>query len=164
MKYIFAYTIFILCLSCSVTTKAQNSNNPFYGIWQYQNGNQTFQVELFFSEDVGNIRGHFKMFETSSNGITTLIYKSNKDLDFGLNWGPVIFADSDGNSLAGHVEDNSISLESRLSGNLEMKILTNTGPEVIKATWKVKRGKGIRLTNDTRTFNIPIDIVLTKVN
>ena len=45
-----------------------------------------------------------------------------------------------------------------------MKILTNTGPEVIKATWKVKRGKGIRLTNDTRTFNIPIDIVLTKVN
>ena len=66
--------------------------------------------------------------------------------------------------MAGHVEDNSISLESRLSGNLEMKILTNTGPEVIKATWKVKRGKGIRLTNDTRTFNIPIDIVLTKVN
>lgn len=165
MKNILTFILFTFLVGCSATTKAQNSNNPFYGTWQYQNGNQTFQVELFRNEgEGGSIRGHFKMFETSANGITILIYKSNKDLDFGLKWGPVIYAGSSANSLKGFVEDNSLGLESRLDGNLEMNILTSSSPGVIKATWKVKRGQGIRFTDDNRTFNIPTDIILTKVN
>lgn len=164
MKNILTYILFTLLVGCSATTKAQSNNNPFYGTWQYQNGNQTFEVELYYNAEYNDIRGHCKMFETNANGITTLIYKSNKDLDFGLKWGPVIYADSEGNSLGGHVVDNSLGLESRLSGNLEMNILPTTSPGVIKATWKVKRGPGLRAHNDTRTFNIPTDIILTKVN
>ena len=47
-------------------------------------------------------------------------------------------------------------------GTLKMELL-NTSP-FQTASWIVTRRRGIRLESDTREFNIPTNIILTKID
>jgi hypothetical protein len=45
-----------------------------------------------------------------------------------------------------------------------MEIQPSNTPGLVTATWQVKRTRGLKRADDDRTFNIPTDIVLTKVD
>ncbi|WP_298516966.1 DUF6705 family protein [uncultured Kordia sp.] len=172
MKKIILIITLILNTSCILlsaqTTATTNINTPFVGTWQWQNGNQTFQVELFLNEN-GRIRGHFTMLETNSNGLQIIVYKSNRDIGFGHTFGSVIYGSSDGTILYAGIDDNTVPNPNNypgLSGKLKMEIIT-TGNCIgcsTTATWKVKEQQEGRFEGDNRTLNIPTDIILTKVN
>src|SRR5690554_2575200 len=155
--------IISLCAVLGFFNNTYSQNNPFVGTWQWENGSQIFRVNLRIENE--KIRGGFCMLEVNSAGIViNTIYKSDKDIPstYGINY-DVIFANSDGYELGGSIQDNSSSNSSNwLDGVLEM-VIQNNSSGVVTATWKVKRGQGIRASTDNRTFNIPTDIILTKV-
>lgn len=154
--------LIIVLFSCNCFY-SQNINDPFVGIWEWQNGNQTFRVELFIDEDE-DIGGHYKLTE-NVNGIEVTIYNSDKPLGFGLTWGRTIYGGSDGTILEAGIDDNTIPrpIYGTLSGHLTMEIQPIAGIGQVTATWKVVKMRGLKFDNDNREFNIPTDIVLTKV-
>jgi hypothetical protein len=151
-----------LFINCILTVSAQNNNNPLLGHWQWVNGNTTFKVELFLIAD-GSIEGHYSLIETT-NGLQTTIYSSNKDFGNGYFWGPCIYG-SNTTSFKGIVTDNTINYPgySHIDGNLQIEIIPSSGLGSIQAKWTVKYKSGLRLNTDLREFNIPTDIILTKV-
>ncbi|PTX58557.1 hypothetical protein C8N46_11348 [Kordia periserrulae] len=172
---LFITTIIFLLISCGASTNvkaqtktvSQNINTPFVGTWEWENGNQIFRIQLFLDED-GDIGGHYSLLQTNSNGIPTVIYKSNKDIGHGLTYGSVIYGSSNGTLLKAGIDDNTINNPNytHISGSLTMEII-NTGNCIgcsPTATWKIKEKKDLRLETDDRTFNIPTDIILTKVH
>ncbi|WP_452219420.1 hypothetical protein, partial [Lacinutrix salivirga] len=157
--------IVTLFLSVTSTLEAQNINDSFVGIWETQNGDETFRVELFLNED-NKVRGHFSMIQTTNSGLEILIYTSKKSIGFGLTWPPVIFGGSDGTILEAGIEDNTVPNPlnlPRFDGDLTMTIQPATGSGQVTATWKVERSSGLKSNADNREFNIPTDIILTKV-
>lgn len=174
-KIIIIFTILVstsfTSISAQTTVPETNTNSidtPFVGLWQWQNGNRTFQVDLFLNEEGKGIDGHFKMLETYANGLQIVIYKSKMDVGHGLTYGPAIYGSSDGTILEGAVDDNTVPNPSNyqvLWGSLKMEIVT-TGNCIgctTTATWKVKENQEGRFEGDNRTLNIPTDITLTKV-
>jgi len=45
-----------------------------------------------------------------------------------------------------------------------LQLSDSDAPELVTATWQVRRTRGLKRADDDRTFNIPTDIVLTKVD
>jgi len=163
MKKIILATL-ILFFSLSISY-GQNPNQPFVGTWQWENGSQIFQVKLKLDSE-GDIEGDFCMIQENGNGLApTVIYKSDKDLPYGLKYPSAIRGNSiSGIKMGGFVEDNSSDTASDwLYGRVEV-VIQNNSSGAVTATWKVKRRQGIRASTDNRTFNIPTDIVLTKVS
>jgi hypothetical protein len=52
---------------------------------------------------------------------------------------------------------------SHIDGNLQIENIPSAGLGSIQAKWTVKYKSGLRLNTDLREFNIPTDIILTKV-
>lgn len=159
------YTIIILIFSiCS--SSAQSSVFP--GTWHSQNGNTLFIVSLW--QDGVDIKGHYKMVEYNNGVVSDVIYKSNKVYEGGFSFPFMISTNNDGsNESSGFVNDNTIINQSSnyKTGNLFIKL---TQPVIIgctncniQATWKVTELKGLKLSTDQQ-FNIPTDIILTKVS
>lgn len=156
-----------------------NNFNPFLGIWEWQNGNQIFRVELWKVEMKENkngnepsfyldkIQGHFEMVESGVQGqqLETNIYTSNKNVgDKDYYWPPVInLSSTNGTSCGGIIIDN-IAVNNEywygLKGKLIIKLIDGTNP--LKANWKVTLLEGIYGINQPTEFIIPTDIVLTK--
>ncbi len=160
IKYIII-TIFFTIISLN-----SYAQNPFHGTWEWQNGNQIFRVFLF--EQNSTTKGHFEMVEVN-NGIETLVYTSDKPYNSAMaqHWHPVINVglNSDHVSLSGRILDNSYDYESQdfaqydlCESWLKMRILT-TNPTT--ATWKVNYYDII--PNNAPPINIPMDIIMTKV-
>ncbi|QTY25932.1 DUF6705 family protein [Flavobacterium sp. CS20] len=143
---------------------SQNINDPFVGTWEWENNNQIFRVILYLDEDE-DIRGDFEMVEVLGNNLESLIYESNKDNGFGYKYGPVIFGGSDGTELGATFTDNTVTHPyGQLSGELKMVIQLSNTPGLTTATWQVRRTRGLKRADDDRTFNIPTNIILTKVD
>ncbi|MFK7749752.1 MAG: DUF6705 family protein [Kordia sp.] len=160
-------TSFTYISAQTTVPQANNVNAPFVGLWQWQNENRTFQIDLFLDED-GDIGGHFKMLETNANGLQIVVYKSNRDIGFGHTFGSVIYGSSNGTILSAGIDDNTVPNPNnypRLSGSLKMEIITTSNCIgcTTTATWKVKENQEGRFEGDNRTLNIPTDITLTKV-
>ena len=161
------YKHIITILFISLTAFISNAQNPFLGTWEWQNGNQTFRVFLWDTEN-GAVKGHFEMVEVNS-GVETIVYTSDKPYNSNMtqHWHPVINVglNSDGVSIEGRILDNSYDYEdpsfdqyNLYNSYLRMRIIS-TNPTT--ATWKVQY-YGL-IGNDAPPINIPTDIVMTKV-
>ncbi|MBT8244413.1 hypothetical protein [Winogradskyella sp.] len=158
MKTIYLFLSLTLLSLSSIET---NVTNPFVGIWEYQEGNTIFRVELYMTDD--DLRGHYEKVEVGANGLEILIFKSNRDVGHGLTLGPVIYGDNTSTILNGGIEDVTIETQPNLpifTGKLKMEIISSSPTT---ATWKVTLNGEGRSQDDNREFSIPTDVIMTKV-
>lgn len=173
MKKILYISIFLLTTVSFAQTIDLNLTK-FVGNWEYDNGTETFKVELFLDTNHDNtehiLRGHYQLV----NNITEeVIYKSNKTITNGgatLTLWPQISVRYHGtnNLVSGTVTDNVLfdgtgnsgtgTLYCRLS--IEIQNSCSTCPVI--ATWKIKRIGNV-IGQPTEPI-IPTDIILTKVD
>ncbi len=150
--------IYILLITLfSLPTNAQES--PFIGVWEHDNGSQIFRV--FIKDDTnGGIDGDYELIEKSTGAI---IYQSRQELNYGLVLENSIYGSAGDVSLSAGIDDRTFYHPGYgvLGGDVVM-VLQNTSPYQT-ATWEVRRRQGIRLSDDDRVFNIPTDLILTKI-
>jgi len=158
----------LLIILLSTQLYSQNKNlTPFVGTWIWQDGNETFTVELYVEDN--SIKGHYKL-EENNNGVLTTIYNSNRLLNQEHNfyYGYAIYGFSkNGDLLYGHVDDNVLygpGYDTKI-GNLAFTIV-NDGfdGQPMTATWVIRPNIGMKSTNEPDNFNIPTNITLTKTN
>ncbi len=177
MRKRLSYILFVTIILTSQSIKAQN---PFAGTWEYLEGNSVFQVSLYDnpnSEDVGRLYGDYKMI-TRINGIDSLIYKSNFEWDNPFNneimiESSKIMGGKVGNKFSGRVIDNTIDYQlgwrnrKSIEGLLLLEILPMNiscrpnCPQQI--SWKIEKPRGLHI-GTADDYNIPTDIILTKVD
>ena len=171
--------IVIIVILVGLTLNAQGSLSPltqFVGTWENDNGNETFQVELFISinsfSQESYIRGHYRLID---NATGNYIYRSDKTIVNSLGETITIlpqigaFYLSHNNSISGTIRDNTtfdyvnINQGGILSCNVYMVLqndCTGCTPELI---WEVRRGMGT-FTGPIYQPLIPTSLILTKVN
>jgi hypothetical protein len=163
IKLLILCSFFSLLFSHAQIGNGNLQNNPFVGIWEYQDGNEIFRVELYLNNE-GRVRGHYEMLTQNPDGTDTLEFKSNKDVGHGLKLGPVIYGGNNSTTLSAGIDDHSVAIQfdelGSLHGSLKMEIISSNPT---KATWKVSGPNGLRLHFDERVFSIPTDVVMTKV-
>lgn len=155
--------LFILLLFVSFNINAQSVQNYYKGTWEYQSGNQKFMVK-FWEED-GKTLGRYKMITVDANGQQTGVIYTSKDKWGNSNYPPdnEIYAGSTGGLvLSGIIHDTTVNdpLSDFISGDLRMELESFNAST---ATWKVTRSPGIKIDGEP-DFNIPTDIILTKVS
>jgi hypothetical protein len=157
---------------CSISINAQitnNTNNPFLGTWEHQDGNEIFRVFLWMDDNSGDIRGHYEKV-INNNGIESYVYCSDKEKFQGNNkgWTPyVINTNGDNNVIGGTFIDNTVNanLYHPLKlGSVRIELLSNTN-SLVTAQWTVERKKyqGVISSDEAPEFSVPTNIVLTKV-
>ena len=162
----------IIFLGLTVFTTAQNPNlSPFVGDWEWQNGNETFKVNIYIDDN--DLKGNYQLVEIN-NGVETIIYDSNKLLNATLNfyYGYAIFGGShDGVLFFASISDNVLlgqgpnDYKNTKDGYLGFTITNNgTNGQPITASWQIKETTGLKSQETPPTFTIPTDITLTKVN
>ena len=160
--------VIITLFSLLSTTKATSQTNPYIGTWKYQNGSEIFYV-TFYNERA-KIKGEYKKVLVDNNGVEVQeIYRSNKFLTgTTTEWPSCIYVsyDSVNNKIGGTINDNTIDFSNRpgrtfRSGILRIKLLPGCTGCPITAQWKVIAEQGILEEPD---YNIPTDIIITKVN
>ncbi|WP_131387660.1 DUF6705 family protein [Flavobacterium suncheonense] len=155
-----------------------NDFASFLGTWIAPMGNnQTFVVSLYkvtknprrdtngnVEYYVDDIEGHYRLVENYDLLNEQVIYTSNKHWVGTTDVYPGIYVmkSNDGIHSYGTVMDTSFPVSSpyyRQEGRLGMKILS-TNPTT--AQWRISKGSDAK--PEDRVFNIPTDIILTKVN
>ena len=149
-----------------------NNFAPFIGKWIWQNGNQTFEVILwkatkhpfgnpikFYSDE---IFGHYRLVENYGLMNEQEIYTSDKYFKNNIQLIPhsIFVGSTNGINAGGTVHEFSVPDNAEnyaIFGDLSLtKINANT------MQWKVRPIE--EAMSIYRVFNIPTDIVLTKVN
>ena len=166
MKHIIA--IIVLAISFSTYSQTQAdipTKDDFIGLWEWQNNNEIFRVNLFDYQEDGEtgIGGHFTMLQVDNNGNETVLYTSNRLIE-GTNdyWRPMItgcrYLDYN-ESYRFFLRDNTSDYF--LLGDLYLKFLNNLNSgQPLQISWKLRPG-GTRSQDEI--FNVPTDIVLTKM-
>lgn len=163
-------TLILFALTIGFNTFSQNfptstTSNDFLGTWEWQNGTETFRV-VFFNDSTYDgsqtIRGHFALLETDVNGNETLIYTSDRLIEgTDQNWIPMInggrYLDYN-DSYRFSLRDNTT--DSFLLGVLDLKFLNVSSQSSLLVSWKL-RVDG--MADEDQNFNVPTDIILTKV-
>ena len=149
-----------------------NAQNPFIGTWKSQNGNEVFYVTFYNDFGTNEIRGNYKLVIVNSSNIEIEeVYRSNKLID-GINeWPSCLLLDYNSSlqRLKGNITDNTIDFSlynpnrSFKSGDLTVKLLNGCMGCPLTAEWKIKEPQGIKIEGEP-DYNIPTDIILTKVN
>lgn len=149
---------------------SQEAVSVFPGTWHSQNGNTLFVVSLW-QEANNKIAGHYKMVECNNGIIGNVLYRSNKIYEGGFKFPSMIYVGkSTFSEMSGFVDDNTITSQyvNFITGILEIKLtqptITGCTNCTIQATWKVTRPTGGFRFGEPIPFNIPTDIVLTKVS
>ncbi|HNU59092.1 MAG TPA: hypothetical protein PKI08_03960 [Aquaticitalea sp.] len=157
-----------------------NNFTPYLGVWEWQNGNQTFRVTLWKVEMeeyengnrpsyyVDNIQGHYEMVQQGQPGgsIEETVYTSQKKIGNSItDWFPVIGVYAyDNNQCGGIVYDNSVegypNYPMGIRGGLKLNLIQGTP---LQMEWKVTLPEGMYGNDQPTEFNIPTDIILTKV-
>lgn len=189
-NYITALILFLLFINCKAQTIVNintfnNGNNSgkyfkdldnnfqnFIGTWENTTGNITFRIILEKNEQVpmGNpveyykdrISGSFKVIQNANTPNEVIIHDSLKYYPTSnTSTNNVIYASVyDNVTLSGHMENNCANNgDTFILGRLTM-IITNLGSLPSQANWKIKS----RPLEEGESFNIPTDIILTKVN
>jgi len=159
---ILAITITTL-LSCnSARHTVAGQNDVYKGTWHYQSGNQLFIVSLWNEQSA--LKGHYKMVTVDDNGMQTgIVYNSNKLWgNTGQNWPFSVYCGFNATTALGTINDNTVTGVPKgfIEGNIELTLQIGTP---ITMHWKVNRSEGIRFSEEP-DFNIPTDIVLTKIS
>ena len=168
MKTIIYSILFVLI---SINTLAQNENiSPFIGTWEWQEDNKRFIVEIYYK--YGNaLEGNFKMEETTANGLTSVIYTSNKLI------GTIGEVNYYNHGFSGHSE-NGVFLWGTIvdrvlcgdgfhtpkMGSLGLTIQSSCSTCPTTATWVIEGTYGLHLESEPDEFTIPTDIILTKID
>ncbi|KAF2519710.1 hypothetical protein E0W68_00290 [Flavobacterium salilacus subsp. salilacus] len=157
----FIYLFMAFTILCTINeAKAQLTiMSPFEGTWEHIDGNKKFVVSLWKEEN--DLLGHYKMINTNNN---TILYSSYKLLTTGqLKWTFAINTTIYNLEASGIIIDNSVSFEPTgfIEGYIRMDIQSGTTPLTIH--WRVYEPEGLKIENQP-DFNIPTDIVLTKVS
>lgn len=144
------------------------SYEPFIGTWEHVDGNRIFRVIIY--EDEQNLKGDYELVE-SVNGIETIIYESNyyvPRLD-AYNGHAIFGGTTSMTRMGGRIEDNTIEdgnpeTGSFLTGSLVINIEPRTCLSCpLTASWKVEKNGGMYWSTQPTSFNIPTDIIITKV-
>lgn len=148
-----------------------NNFQGFIGTWENVKDNITFRVVLFKIEQMpmgspvkyfmDRIGGSFQIIENANMPNEAIIHNSLKYYSISnTTTNSVIYAASFGpNTLGGHIENNCANNgDDFITGFLKMNI-TNPGNFPSLAQWKIKS----RPLQEGESFNIPTDIILTKV-
>ncbi|MGX1022969.1 DUF6705 family protein [Psychroflexus sp. MBR-150] len=168
----------LLNISLLLTVGMHSQTTPmdlFTGTWEYQENNEVFRVILWeYNEAPDVIVGHFEKFVVDDNGIIqNYIYASEKGKIPGDSKGWIPFAIYAGVStdfIKGIFKDNTINpnLYDRIkTGEVKIEILSNNQlTNTVTARWTVKVRVGDHLTFSSVSpdFNVPTDIILTKVS
>ncbi|WP_281847186.1 DUF6705 family protein [Olleya namhaensis] len=173
MKKIIYISIFLLT-SISYAQTLDLNLTKFAGNWEYNNGTETFKVELFIEQDYDNDGYHLSGdYQLINNTTGEVIYQSNKTVTndgTSLTLEKEIFLKVSGNNLvSGSVQDNVLYDGTGNSGtgtllcNLAIEIQDSCNTCPTTATWKAKRVSGVHVGEIT-TPNIPTDIILTKTD
>lgn len=171
IKHIFINISLLLTISIYSQTTPMDL---FTGTWEYEENNEVFRVILWESDIKDNfIQGHFEKFVVDDNGIIqNYIYTSEKGKIPGDNkgWVPsAINVEVTSTYLSGPFVDNTINpnLYDRIKrGQVKIEIISNNQiTNTVTARWTVKERVGQHLTFDSVSpdFNVPTDIILTKV-
>lgn len=149
-----------------------NNFQNFIGTWENTTGNITFRITLEKEEQVamGNpleyymdrISGSFKVIQNANMPNEVIIHDSVKYYPLSnVTTNSSIYATVyDNISLGGYIENNCANNgDDFIRGFLEL-IITNMGSLPSQAQWKIKS----RPLQEGESFNIPTDIILTKVN
>lgn len=178
MKNYSFWLVINLVITFSTSALAQN---PFEGTWEFVNGTNVFQVILYDDPDYNDnihLLGDYRLIERI-NGVETLIYKSDYELtpphnQFLADAGWQIFGGSYSNQtkFSGQVTDNTIDyhlgIDNRraIIGNLflELLLIDITCPSCPqRISWKIEKPRGLYI-GTADDYNIPTDIILTKVD
>jgi hypothetical protein len=171
MKKIIYIGIFLLT-TVSFSQNVDLNLNQFVGNWEYNNGTETFKVELFSREYENEIylAGNYQLIN-NTNGM--LIYKSNKTISNNgatatLGSQITLWFNGVTNLISGTVTDNVLfdgtgnTGTGKLWCNLSIEIQDSCSTCPTTAIWKVKCS-GPKIGQPTQP-TIPTDIILTKVN
>lgn len=149
-----------------------DNNFPvFIGTWENTTGNLTFRVVLtkttkknYITRYMDKIEGRFLIIENAGTINENIVHNSVKDYPQSGQTSTYVItgATMSGIYFHGLIDDNSIDDNTIgiLTGQLSMEII-NTGNSPLQAHWKVFR-KGISIQG--LNFNVPTDIIMTKVN
>ena len=163
MKTFIIIIAFLVLQSGRAVSNVQRGPDAYEGTWHYQNGNQVFVVSLW--QDNEGYKGHYKLINVNSNGNQiSEVYNSVKPYaGTGPIWPHVINIGIPQQGItSGVITDNTFSeLGYFLRGGVKLTLLTSNNP--LTAQWIVFKPEGLRPANEPE-FNIPTDIVLTKVS
>ncbi|WP_395044137.1 DUF6705 family protein [Flavobacterium sp.] len=190
MKKINIFILLILVVTCKAQTIVNintynNGNNygkyfkdidnnfqSFIGTWESINGNITFRVVLSKDEQMpmgspvkyymDRIGGSFQIIENANMPNEIIIHDSIKYYSISnTTTNSVIYAASYGsNTLGGHMENNCANNgDDFITGFLKMNIINPTSLP-LQVQWNIKT----RPLQAQETFNIPINVILTKVD
>lgn len=168
-------TIILLVAIISINTYSQTlSVNPtrddLLGTWEWQNGNEVFRINFFNysyeyeGETWTSLASHFTMLETDTFGNETIIYTSDKPMGSTIpqNWYPVITGGQYLNYIDSYrfwLIDNTAN--TYLLGNLDIKFLNVPNGSPLQILWKLRIDG---MANEGESFNVPTDIILTKID
>lgn len=168
------FFLLILGFVCSLTVYSQTndlSNAPFVGTWNYQNGNQIFQLIIWEdSEPSLNdgsycLRGHYKMIDLSS-GNPTIIYKSDSDAPVGLKWPSAFIGHVFSNGVLGVTFREIHQNGSGLIGDAAITLLEVCQGCPPKIFFNVRKRQGLRVVDAGQPiindFVVPNNIELIK--
>ncbi|MFY7666349.1 MULTISPECIES: hypothetical protein [Flavobacterium] len=168
------FFLLILGFVCSLTVYSQTNdpvNAPFVGTWNYQNGNQIFQLIIWedpepdLNDGSYCLRGHYKMIDLSS-GNPTVIYKSDSDAPVGLKWPSAFIGHVFSGNIFGATFHEIHSGSSFLYGDLSIRLLDVCPTCPAKISFNLVKEKGIRFYDVGEPiisdFVVPNNIELTK--
>lgn len=170
MKNIIIILIFTITSNIySQTISVNPTRDDFIGIWEWQNGNEIFRINFFNQETTyegetwTSLASHFTMLSIDSSGNETIIYTSDRPMETTIpqNWFPVITGGqylSYNESYRFALKDNTAS--TYLLGNLDLKFLATSSGQPLQISWKL-RVDG--MADENQSFNVPTDIILTKI-
>lgn len=158
-----SYFIILFTLSTLFSAKAQTS--PFSGTWKWENGNQTFYVYVM-SETLNTgdkvLSLDYKMVATN-NGIATEIYSSKHQGVFVF--GGAILAEKPTTASGTIYDKTHPNTTDGYEGRFSVEVYP-TNP--LTLNWRISTLRDnvqAFVTNNPPTgFNLPTDIVLTKIS
>ncbi len=151
--------VYLMALTSYIVAAQEN---PFVGTWEVDNGTTIFKVQISENSDFGvnGIVGDYQLINKNTGAV---IYNSLEELSQGVFLENSIYGGFVNGKLSAGIDDRTIDHPgySVLRGNLIIELLNTTPYQT--ATWKVERRQGVILSDDDRVFNIPTDLILTKI-
>ena len=152
----------ILLLFISLNINAQFTANQLLGTWEHADGNQIFRIEFFRYGSGNQIRGDFKLVSQDILGQETVIYQSHQKIGTSDSYYPPVISlgySNNYDSFKGSVRDNTSTTRHLVEGCFTLKLLQENP---LKAKWNVTFCPGLKSPNEV--FNIPTDLIMTKVD
>lgn len=165
----------IIILFFTINAVGQQLNNldleSFSGTWEalYDDDKKSFELELW-TDDENWLKGTYKVKNLDSNGNVVKVYESNF-MEINLNQempAQLRGKMNTSGSVSGYINDNTANVEEDPNnrkgkhGNFSLTMQSNDDNST-QIEFKVSETPGLKLEEYPENYNIPTDIVLTKI-